>query len=332
VQRGGDRMRSHYLVDSFVEIFDSEKERLSENRSSLNIKLLCTKSKMPDYTQLCVFIKNIPTRDSISILISQLDSSSFALSSDNLKTEQDYVTFINYLIYNDEIEVQLVINKEIIDNRISIYCLTSFCEWLFGGDILDLLPRFNGLLKEKEYIIFEVFDSDDIVLSTETMLFVNSTKHITMSDFSRINQLEKCRQLSNFYSGSQYSLLPEDFHVKASNQDELFTDKFKKIEAMFSMIYLANSAYIEKQEEESKIFINIIGQRACNFSYDLKSFPQPNDAWLYKIYSWAYNEGNPADKVEITRNKPNRLKWSPVIGIIVMGIGGVVLWQATKKQ
>jgi len=37
-------------------------------------------------------------------------------------------------------------------------------------------------------------------------------------------------------------------------------------------------------------------------------------------------------KVEITRNKPNRLKWSPVIGIIVMGIGGVVLWQATKKQ
>ena len=36
-------------------------------------------------------------------------------------------------------------------------------------------------------------------------------------------------------------------------------------------------------------------------------------------------------KVEITRNKPHNLNWSPLVGIAVMGIGGVVLWQATKK-
>ena len=36
-------------------------------------------------------------------------------------------------------------------------------------------------------------------------------------------------------------------------------------------------------------------------------------------------------KVEITRNKPHRLNWSPLIGIAVMGIGGIVLWQASKK-
>ncbi len=36
-------------------------------------------------------------------------------------------------------------------------------------------------------------------------------------------------------------------------------------------------------------------------------------------------------KIEITRNKPHNLKWSPLIGIAVMGIGGVVLWRATKK-
>ena len=36
-------------------------------------------------------------------------------------------------------------------------------------------------------------------------------------------------------------------------------------------------------------------------------------------------------EVEITRNKPHHLNWSPLIGIAVMGIGGVVLWQAPKK-
>jgi hypothetical protein len=36
-------------------------------------------------------------------------------------------------------------------------------------------------------------------------------------------------------------------------------------------------------------------------------------------------------KVEITRDKPHHLNWSPLIGIAVMGIGGVVLWRSYKK-
>jgi len=36
-------------------------------------------------------------------------------------------------------------------------------------------------------------------------------------------------------------------------------------------------------------------------------------------------------KVEITRNKPHHLNWSPVIGIVVMGVGGIILWQSNKK-
>ena len=36
-------------------------------------------------------------------------------------------------------------------------------------------------------------------------------------------------------------------------------------------------------------------------------------------------------KVEITRNKPHRLVWSPIIGIVVMAIGGAVLWQSSKN-
>jgi hypothetical protein len=35
--------------------------------------------------------------------------------------------------------------------------------------------------------------------------------------------------------------------------------------------------------------------------------------------------------VEITANKPHDVSWSPIIGIVVMGIGGLVLWQASKK-
>lgn len=36
-------------------------------------------------------------------------------------------------------------------------------------------------------------------------------------------------------------------------------------------------------------------------------------------------------KIEISRDKPHRLNWSPLIGIAVMGIGGVVLWRSKTK-
>lgn len=36
-------------------------------------------------------------------------------------------------------------------------------------------------------------------------------------------------------------------------------------------------------------------------------------------------------QVEITRDKPHHLNWSPIIGIVAMGIGGVMLWQSSKK-
>ena len=36
-------------------------------------------------------------------------------------------------------------------------------------------------------------------------------------------------------------------------------------------------------------------------------------------------------KLEITRDKPYHLNWSPLIGIAIMGIGGVFLWRSYKK-
>jgi len=35
--------------------------------------------------------------------------------------------------------------------------------------------------------------------------------------------------------------------------------------------------------------------------------------------------------INITANKRHNLKWSPLVGIAVMAIGGVVLWQSPKK-
>jgi uncharacterized membrane protein YiaA len=35
--------------------------------------------------------------------------------------------------------------------------------------------------------------------------------------------------------------------------------------------------------------------------------------------------------INITANKRHNLKWSPLIGIAVMAVGGVVIWQSPKN-
>ena len=36
--------------------------------------------------------------------------------------------------------------------------------------------------------------------------------------------------------------------------------------------------------------------------------------------------------VQVTADKPHTYNWSPVIGIVLMGIGGIVLWQGSKRK
>lgn len=37
-------------------------------------------------------------------------------------------------------------------------------------------------------------------------------------------------------------------------------------------------------------------------------------------------------KIEISRDKPHSFNWSPIVGIAIMGIGGILFWQTYNKQ
>jgi hypothetical protein len=36
--------------------------------------------------------------------------------------------------------------------------------------------------------------------------------------------------------------------------------------------------------------------------------------------------------LEITRDKPHSFAWSPMIGIVIIGLGGVVLWKSSRNN
>jgi hypothetical protein len=36
-------------------------------------------------------------------------------------------------------------------------------------------------------------------------------------------------------------------------------------------------------------------------------------------------------KLEISKDKPHRVSWPPFVGIAIVGIGGLMLWQGGKR-
>lgn len=36
-------------------------------------------------------------------------------------------------------------------------------------------------------------------------------------------------------------------------------------------------------------------------------------------------------KLEITRDKPHHVSWPPVVGVVIMAVGGVLVWQGVKR-
>jgi len=37
-------------------------------------------------------------------------------------------------------------------------------------------------------------------------------------------------------------------------------------------------------------------------------------------------------EIEISKEKPHSLNWSPIVGIAIMGIGGILFWQTYNEQ
>lgn len=85
---------------------------------------------------------------------------------------------------------------------------------------------------------------------------------------------------------------------------------------MHNHIIILNYIILQKQMKTTGIIILVIGLVLTIFT-----------AFTFFTREKVVDIG----KIEITRDKPHYLNWSPLIGIAVMGIGGVVLWRASKK-
>ncbi len=268
---------------------------IDERMKYLNINLSVYPSALPSYKDLCALISSFPQRDILTFSIDDSAGSMLRFSSNTTCILDRYEDFQSGLFESDPIKITIEINKQIVQNRMSIYCYQAFCTDLMNLPPSDVLLAFTDLYSEATHLYFEVFD-EEIFFRTGTMAFSSANHSISWELSDRKVILDKCRNASCFYHQITYPLLPEDFNIEVDYAGNPLTHIFSRMSTALSLAYLATTSSIMNDE----LRIQITGQRSIDFSTPLAKI-KPN-AELYKIYHWIFTDGNAVDKALLARN------------------------------
>lgn len=285
------------LLDELFSLFSINEVYVSERTSILGASFKISKDYIPIYSCIKKVLNKFPSRDIITITFSDI-LDNFCRVSSLENNEEKFLSFVQELEDEDEVDVKVSIEKTISNNILSVYNFNSFSKELLSGNLVNMIDRFSYILKQTPYVVFEMFDNQQS-FSSETMVFRSYSPSKTIFDFDRQSKLNSCKAGAYFYGIEEYPLLPEDFHLNCTYEGNPFNECFSKIETIFSLAYISNSANILN----NAFNIQICGQRNFSISYDLSNGDMITHCKeLYSIYKWIYTDGNVIDKAILARN------------------------------
>lgn len=283
------------IIEYLNTLFNLDKITISERIKVLESHVEVVKQRLPTIENIHNLFSFVPERDNWSISFSAVNDDSFLVSNTSTAFEDKYMDFLNQLDDDDIITVSISVNKSVVENTFSIYCFNSFAENLLSMKVEQVMAAFSLLLKQSEYIIFYLFDTN-LCFSTTTMAFTSGERKTINRNLSRIKRLQDCKDTSYFYNIIEYELIPDDFMIEINCQSNPFTELFNQISTILSLAFISSTSSFEG----SSFKCQISGQRNVDFNYEISNM-SPNRE-LYKIYSWIYTDGNFVDKAIIARN------------------------------
>ena len=245
-----------------------------------------------------------PVRDRFTFSLVQADP---LFQTENIANDVDALieTLNNDIYEGQEIEVKLLIEKNIDNCCFSVYDYQHYTEFISSLSLRDFLNAFAFMLNQG-YLNFEIYDDDLTEWSTETCLF---KRYNSQSQASPLNA--EFRQKINLFkerlchSEEVYgNLIPQDFIITNGEQNgEKLQETFQKVALIFIMMHLFDHSTLSDTDYRFKLFgykkhaglftTSNIG----NFPLTIKEYTD-----LYLIYKWCYEYGQRDEKITIARN------------------------------
>lgn len=285
------------LFSKFSELFPHSLPQIVERRDTVEATYKHSEVMQINAADIEEIFSLCPKRDLMALMFNNDDEVIFSITSKTVENVDLFTTLLDDsgcpYEYN---ELKVQIDKTILDNHFSIFNLESFAKDLLVQPLNEILRWFSIKLEGRDFLIFDVFDSD-ISFSTGTMAFITNPNSSFSASLSRNKRLLLCQESSFFHNMSTYKLIPEDFMIKGIGQkNNPFKNLFDGISTLLAIIYSSSSSLIS----DSSFTVQISGHRTTSYtsSFDKIVF---NKNWI-GLYEWIYTDGNTTDKSIIAHN------------------------------
>lgn len=267
-----------------------------ENIDQFKIEARC-KNKIPlNEDDIKIEINNISIRDKIRIKIieDEIATASFS-SGDNINEfYEDY----DLNDYEGEVKVNIIISKKETNNRLSIYDLNKFIDYLESLSFKGIINKMNELINSK-FIVFEVMNC--LINEQSTSIFFKSS-NVSVScntdSIERKNLSRKREELVNWVNQNEIDLLPTDFHL-INPENERIIKLFNKLKVALSIMNIVDIVDIK---DSNKIKLTLNGYKRIDCIIDYKDLNLDHTLQYYNVYDWIYTHGSSIDKIDIARN------------------------------
>lgn len=283
------------VVEEIKQLFTLTEFFPSERMKVFQCQTVILATQLPDYGSIVRFISNMPDRDTWEITLSTISGEVIRFSRNNSNSEKEYEQFVSLQFDDSSITINISAKKNIVNNKISIYCFASFVEEMVQHSIMETMEFFSSILDGLEELHFITYDSEAF-FSTNTLVFSQNEETIRAKTISRQDRLQRLNSTSFFLNAQRIKLIPDDFSLDLNFDGNPLADQFNTIRMVLSISSIASTVSIEN----NSIHGQILGHRNVEFSYALNQM-RVNDNF-YDLYNWVYTDGNAADKVILVRN------------------------------
>lgn len=273
------------VMDLAQELFGipvSCREALGE----LTVQYSIIRSSVGSEQQIERLISSVPDRDKMTLeLESGLECVIHSTDGDTWK--QSYADFIGALENEDEISVTLQIDKKEREDRVSVYSVTAFKEYLCSTEVEELLKGFSEYLKNKRRLILEA----PFALAHSNSIYISRLENLD-DPWNRENQRQKCIEAGVFLERDAYPIIPEDFAITQIPADEQVLAVFRRIRNIMSYIYIAHCASIR----ENRVLLQF-DPTSRSEEYSFEELSKCDTA--YDLYKLVFSGEDSADKATI---------------------------------
>lgn len=279
------------LIESCKEIF-GEPVNYYEAATVVDADYKIFSEHLPDISILLKTFGNLPKRDNLEISIKNEDCIYFR-DLHNATWIEEYTSFCSEQVYGDEINIHIHIEKQILDDTVSIYDFERFVTTLEEEKLLEQLDIFVALMKERKKGLKIIIDTPD-VLVTNYIVISSETKEVMSG---RVRDFQKCEDASIFMNKSYMPLIPQDFSIQyCSGIISARMEKiFKTMESFLALMYIVNTSNIVCD----KAIIQM--QPGQNFEIGVNSYKY--NYVITDVYNWIFADGeSPIDRASIARN------------------------------